>query len=254
MRSIRTNIHGDSLVEPVLAAPHLEQLSISGITSFTGYPFYKLQGQLKLTQLDMSSTRITDGNLEVIFDRCPLLEKLEINYCRELTGSLQWGQQLKEISLGNSLGDFINRHVLACNKNLRSIRCHREEQFPDNFVFQTPLSHQLEEIYVMCHGLKVSALEPLLEDSQNLKSLELCSLSDIPSSFLECIAVKCPQLTALNLSCGSFATDVNWEHILPKFQNLQSLVLLSCYPDYSKLSQKYSFVQTHFQANPNPLN
>jgi len=253
MKSIQTTIHGDNLVEPILAAAHLEQFSISGVKTFTGYPFHKLEGQLKLTHLDISRSGVTDDNLESIFERCPFLEKLDINYCKELTGRLRWGQQLKEISLGNSMGEAVNSHVLQSNKNLLKFKYHKEQQFPDNFIFQTPASQHLQEVYVMCPGLDYSALVPLLEHSQHLKVLELCSLSDIPRSFLEQIATKCTQLVELNLSCGSFAVDVNWEELFPKFQSLQSLLLLSCYPDYSHLTEKYSFVQTHFHSANPPL-
>jgi len=249
MRSVQTSVYGDSLVQPLLEASHLEQLSISGLKGFTGYPFHKANRQLRIHQLDVSRTGITDENLQTVFERCPALDKLDINYCKELTGRIEWTKQLKELSMGNLIGDALNSCVLSHTTNLHKFKCHKEKQYPDGFIFQTPASaSNLKEIYVMCHGLTCSSLLPLIEKCEQLRTLELCSLSDIPRSFLEHIANNCKHLVELNLSCGSFTADINWEDLLPKFQNLQSLLLLSCYPDYSYLTDKYSFVQTHFHT------
>jgi len=71
-------------------------------------------------------------------------------------------------------------------------------------------------------------------------------LYGISQGFLLDIAKQCPNLTSLNLSNSSFEADLNWKEILPKFQSLKNLILLSCYPDQSPISKEFEFIQTRF--------
>jgi len=243
MRSITTNVHGDELVEPLLELKNLENFAITGVSSFTGHCFTKLTNPCKIKELAVSKTGVSDSSIQLILECCPYLENLEMNYCSDVKGVLEWGSNLKKISIGNQV--LVIQTVLRC-KSLEKFHCNREIDFPTNFVFDIPASPNLKEISVICHGLTSDQVKGLLKNVHGLKSLEMCSLSEISQNFLNDIAIHCTNLTELNLSNGSFGTDLNWKELFPRFQKLEKLILLSCFPDQTPISQEYSFVQTQF--------
>ncbi len=222
------------------ATKNIERLPLFTELKLTKSPFATedellafLQKTPNITDLEVSWYPMTDRFLQTLSKMCPLLEHINISFCKDITDegleALLTLQQLKYIAVAGCCK--ITGEALTKTKNglpLQHLNLNHLPQLTDETVIKILGAHsQLRELLMA--GCKKMTPEAFGSEEQQLPPLEKLALAswNIPDEKLVIIAHKTPHLTFLNLNQSRGYSWKGLADALAKWNKLRHLEYVS---------------------------
>lgn len=215
--AIRFSYLSDETLHKILsAAKQLTHLNVAGCWYVTGKALFTLALDSGLVHLNMDDTRVTDGAIEIMAERCHQLRSVSLENCLCITdkGVSALAQNcpgIKDFCLNHRIFNENTFDDLTGASNKRSTRQDLEKMSVNPFLSVTNVS--IMTLANCCH---------------NLSKLGLAGCMALTDQAVEQIACSCPYLTLLNLSACMQVSGRSVESVFRKCQFLEILFLRNC--------------------------
>lgn len=206
--------------------PNIRTLNAESVwnTTVAGITHIQSMERSKIVSINLSNCKkVTDEGIGMILDSCPLIENLELSYCKNLTGSTFQHERWRQIKVLN---------LLRCT----AIRDPAFAMWYSETVGQPPSTdldmevrptYQMKELNLSdCSFLTDKAILHLSLSCPALEALYLSFCCTLSPDAIKVITENCENLTTLDVSyCGTAVTDSGLSQISDSMINLERLSL-----------------------------